>query len=72
MLAIRTPLGTVYNVLITGINYMAYMQGCRGNRNLWEFPWENPQSPIWDENGNDFKPMGIPTSGFLWVSMGFL
>ena len=22
-------------------------------------------------NGNDFKPMGIPTCGLLWVSMGF-
>ena len=31
--------------------------------------------PIWDGNGNDFKPMGIPTCGFLWVflwvSVGF-
>ena len=30
--------------------------------------------PIWDGNGNDFKPMGIPTCGFcgvLWVFCGF-
>ena len=31
--------------------------------------------PIWDGNGNDFRPMGIPTCGFcgyLWVFRGFL
>ena len=26
--------------------------------------------PIWDGNGNDFKPMGIPTCGFC-VFCGF-
>ena len=35
----------------------------------WE--WESvgfPMGiPIWDGNGNDFKPMGIPICGFLWV-----
>ena len=42
----------------------------------WE--WESvgfPMGiPIWDGNGNDFKPMGIPTCGFcgfLWVFCGF-
>ena len=41
----------------------------------WE--WESvgfPMGiPIWDGNGNDFKPMGIPTCGFcgfLWVFLG--
>ena len=36
----------------------------------WEYvgiPMGNPQIPIWDGNGNNFKPMGIPTCGFLWV-----
>ena len=41
----------------------------------WEFPWENPQIPIWDGDGNYFKAMGIPTCGnlwdFLWDSVGF-
>ena len=28
--------------------------------------------PIWDGNGNDFKPMGIPTCGFCGFFCGFL
>ena len=47
-------------------------------------PWERESVsiPIWNGNGNDFKPMGIPTCGFcgflwvflvfLWVSVGLL
>ena len=26
--------------------------------------------PIWDGNGNDFKPMGIPTCGLCGFSVG--
>ena len=28
--------------------------------------------PIWDGNGNDFKPMGIPTCGFCGFYVGLL